>query len=120
MEEEANSKCRTLTLVGVAGDAGSSDGAGHGYSYEFARLSTGPARLSNPRGVSFHSSLNYALVADGLNTIRKVVFQAHVLAVLSVTTIAGSAGSPGSADGSGSVDGGLRQRGVGVDLSQTG
>ena len=70
------------TIAGIS-TSGSTDGAGMA------------ARFSNPKGVTTDGRNLY--VADGTNfTIRKIG-----IAFANVTTIAGSAGSSGSADGSG-------------------
>jgi Dockerin type I domain/NHL repeat len=72
------------TLAGLAGSPGSADGTGSG------------ARFVFPQGVATDSSGN-VYVADEFNhTIRKITPAA------AVTTLAGLAGSPGSADGTGS------------------
>jgi len=72
------------TLAGSAGVSGTADGAGSA------------ARFNGPHGVAIDGTGN-VLVADRDNyTIRKVV-----IATAAVTTLAGSAGSWGSADGTG-------------------
>ena len=69
------------TLAGLAGTAGSADGTGT------------VARFSQPSGIAVDSN-GVILVADTLNhTIRRVT------ALGVVTTLAGSAGQPGTADG---------------------
>jgi sugar lactone lactonase YvrE len=74
-----------ITLAGLAGNIGSADGNGSA------------ARFNFPQGVTVDGSGN-VYVADTYNhTIRKIT-SAGV-----VTTLAGSAGSTGSADGSGSA-----------------
>jgi DNA-binding beta-propeller fold protein YncE len=73
------------TLAGSPGSPGSANGLG------------AVARFSSPAGVAL--SAGFALVADtGNHAIRRVD-----LATGAVTTLAGSAGSPGSADGAGSA-----------------
>ena len=73
------------TLAGTAGSSGSVDGTGTG------------ALFNNPLGVA--SDINDVYVADsGNNTIRKIV-----IATGEVTTLAGTAGSSGSADGTGTA-----------------
>ncbi|MBM3854099.1 MAG: hypothetical protein FJ399_13250, partial [Verrucomicrobia bacterium] len=72
------------TLAGTAGSSGNTDSTGTA------------ARFFNPKGVAVDASGN-AYVADSANhTIRKIVINTGV-----VTTIAGTAGSSGSADGTG-------------------
>ena len=73
------------TLAGDAGIAGSADGIGRA------------ARFNNPNGVAVDSAGNVYVADSGNHTIRKVT-PAGV-----VTTLAGLAGSPGSADGTGSA-----------------
>jgi sugar lactone lactonase YvrE len=73
------------TLAGDAGNAGSADGIGRA------------ARFNNPKGVAVDSAGNVYVADSGNHTIRKVT-PAGV-----VTTLAGLAGSPGSADGTGSA-----------------
>jgi hypothetical protein len=71
------------TLAGLAGNPGSADGTG------------GDARFNVPFGVAVDRS-NNIYVADALNsTIRKITSDG------AVSTFAGLAGSPGSADGTG-------------------
>jgi len=76
------------TFAGLAGNSGPDDGVG------------GAARFSSPQGIALvGTSLVY--VADtGNHTIRKIVVAG---AVGDVTTLAGTAGTPGDADGSGSA-----------------
>jgi sugar lactone lactonase YvrE len=71
------------TLAGLAGSAGSADGTGS------------VARFSKTTGVAVDSAGNVYVADPGNFTIRKVT-PAGV-----VTTLAGLAGSPGSADGTG-------------------
>ena len=73
------------TLAGDAGNGGSADGIGRA------------ARFNNPNGVAVDSAGNVYVADSGNHTIRKVT-PAGV-----VTTLAGLAGSPGSADGTGSA-----------------
>ena len=73
------------TLAGSAGNVGNDDGTGAG------------ARFNSPEGLAYDGTGNL-LVADTANhAIRRVV-----LATGAVTTLAGRAGVPGSADGTGS------------------
>lgn len=74
------------TIAGTAGMSGSTDGV------------AASARFSNPDGIAA-DGLGNLYVSDGYNsTIRKIV-----LATGLVSTIAGTAGMPGSADGIGSA-----------------
>jgi len=75
-----------VTLAGLAGNWGSADGTGSA------------ARFNEPHGLACDSA-GSLFVADSRNdTIRKVD-----IATGTVTTLAGLAGSPGSADGTGSA-----------------
>ncbi len=85
------------TLAGLAGGQASADGTGSA------------ARFNSPFGVAVDSAGN-VYVADSYNhTIRKVTPGGVV------TTLAGLAGSPGSADGTGSAAGFCFPFGVAVD-----
>jgi hypothetical protein len=85
------------TLAGSAGNPGSANGLGSA------------ARFNNPRGVPVDSAGN-VYVGDTFNhTIRKIDSGGNV------TTLAGSAGNPGSADGTGSAARFRQPRGVAVD-----
>ena len=85
------------TLAGTAGSSGSTDGTGSA------------ARFYFPFGVAVDSAGN-VFVADSLNhTIRKIT-SAGV-----VTTLAGTAGSSGSTDGTGSAARFSQPEGVAVD-----
>ncbi|KAA0254172.1 MAG: hypothetical protein EDX89_11010 [Acidobacteria bacterium] len=87
------------TLAGLAASPGTADGTGVA------------ARFDMPQGVSVDGSGN-VYVADAYNhTIRKVTPAG------SVTTLAGLAGSPGSADGTGSAARFSHPTGVAVDGS---
>jgi hypothetical protein len=87
------------TLAGSAGSAGSTDGTGSG------------ARFNQPNGVSVDTAGN-VFVSDIINhTIRKVT-SAGV-----VTTLAGTAGSAGSTDGTGSAARFNYPHGVSVDTA---
>ena len=85
------------TLVGLAGNWGSTDGTGSA------------ARFNNPCGVAVDSTGNVYVADTFNNTIRKVT-PAGV-----VTTLAGSVGSAGSADGAGSAAPFFWPEGVAVD-----
>jgi sugar lactone lactonase YvrE len=73
------------TLAGLAGNAGSADRTGSA------------ARFSGPDGVAVDSAGNVYVADTANNTIRKVTPGGVV------TTLAGLAGNPGSADGTGSA-----------------
>jgi sugar lactone lactonase YvrE len=73
------------TLAGDAGTAGSVDGIGRA------------ARFNNPNGVAVDRAGNVYVADSGNHTIRRVTPTGVV------TTLAGLAGSPGSADGIGSA-----------------
>jgi len=87
------------TLAGSAGNPGSADGTGSA------------AQFSGPSGVAVDGSGNVYVADAGNDTIRKVT-PAGV-----VTTLAGSAGNPGSADGTGSTAQFYQPGGVAVDGS---
>ena len=85
------------TLAGLAGSPGSANGAGS------------VARFNDPFGVAADNAGN-VFVADSYNsTIRKVTSDGVV------TTFAGSAGQPGSADGTGSTARFYYPSGIAVD-----
>lgn len=73
------------TLAGLAGSSGSADGVGNA------------ARFNNPLGVAVDSGGNVYVADTNNSTIRKIT-SAGV-----VSTLAGLAGSPGSADGAGAT-----------------
>jgi streptogramin lyase len=87
------------TLAGTAGSLGSADGTGSA------------ARFYNPWGVAVDGSGNVYVADYGNHTIRKIT-PAGV-----VTTLAGTAGSQGSADGTGSAARFSFPLGVAVDGS---
>jgi sugar lactone lactonase YvrE len=104
--DKGNDTIRTVTpsgvvttLAGLAGNPGSADGMGSA------------AQFNNPTGVALDSAGN-VYVADYHNdTIRKIT-PAGV-----VTTLAGLAGNPGSADGTGSQARFYNPGGVAVDAT---
>ena len=85
------------TLAGLAGNNGSTDGTGSSASFW------------NPQGVALDSSANL-YVADSFNNTIRQVTPAGV-----VTTLAGTAGSLGSADGTGAAARFWQPQGVVVD-----
>jgi outer membrane protein assembly factor BamB len=85
------------TLAGSPGSAGSANGTGSA------------ARFSSPTGVAVDSAGNVVVADNGNHTIRTVT-SAGV-----VTTLAGSAGIPGEADGTGSAARFFYPTGVAVD-----
>jgi hypothetical protein len=87
------------TLAGVAGEEGSDDGVGDA------------ARFSFTAGIAIDSA-GYLYVADAWNSTVRKVSPAGL-----VTTLAGLAGSPGSADGTGSAARFLSPQGITVDAA---
>ena len=85
------------TFAGTAGISGSADGTGSA------------ARFSSPNGVTVDSAGNLYVADTNNSTIRKIT-SAGV-----VTTLAGTAGSPGTADGTGSAARFFSPFGVAVD-----
>ncbi|HEY6873959.1 MAG TPA: hypothetical protein VI298_14635 [Geobacteraceae bacterium] len=86
------------TLAGSAGNQGCADGTG------------AAARFSDLFGITTDGTNLY--VTDSNNTIRKIEISTGI-----VTTIAGSAGNPGSADGTGSAARFLGPQGITTDNS---
>ncbi|MGB7810218.1 MAG: hypothetical protein WBP56_03695, partial [Polyangia bacterium] len=87
------------TLAGTAGPSGSADGTG------------AAARFNQPFGVAVDGSGNVFVADTWNNTIRKVTPSGVV------TTLAGTAGSSGSADGTGAAASFSYPYGVAVDGS---
>jgi len=87
------------TLAGTAGMRGSNDGTG------------AESRFSNPDGVATDASGNVYVADSSNNTIRKIT-PAGV-----VTTLAGTAGTRGSNDGTGAAASFNGSRGVATDAS---
>jgi hypothetical protein len=85
------------TVAGSAGAPGRADGTG------------GAARFTNPRGVAVDGTGNVYVADAGNHLIRKAT------AAGVVTTLAGLAGNPGSADGAGTAARFNYPRGVAVD-----
>ena len=85
------------TLAGSAGSSGSADGTG------------ADARFDRPRGVAVDSQDNVYVADEDNHTIRKITSSGVV------TTLAGSAGSSGSTDGTGVVARFYEPRDVAVD-----
>jgi sugar lactone lactonase YvrE len=85
------------TIAGLAGSTGSNDGTGSA------------ARFNLPAGIAIDGSGNL-FVADTTNDLIRKVTQAGV-----VTTLAGDAQNPGSADGTGSVARFFQPVGIAVD-----
>jgi hypothetical protein len=88
------------TLAGLARNIGSADGTGSA------------ARFSNPQGVAVDGAGNVYVADSGNHTIRKVTPAGTNWVV---TTLAGTAGIPGSADGTGNAAQFYYPCGVAVD-----
>jgi sugar lactone lactonase YvrE len=87
------------TFAGTAGTPGSADGTGTAASF------------SAPTGITVDAGGNLYVADTGNDTIRKIT-PAGV-----VSTLAGTAGTPGSADGTGSAAGFYFPRGIAIDPS---
>ncbi|MBF9224017.1 NHL domain-containing protein, partial [Hymenobacter ruricola] len=87
------------TLAGLAGASGSADGTG------------AAARFNYPAGVAVDAA-GTVYVADQSNTTIRKITAAGV-----VSTLAGSAGNPGSADGTGAAARFYYPTGVAVDAA---
>ncbi|MBL9214422.1 MAG: hypothetical protein JNG83_02990 [Opitutaceae bacterium] len=87
----------TVTLAGAAGVAGSADGAGTS------------ARFNSPAGVAVDAGGNVYVADTGNHTVRRIAASGVV------TTLAGTAGLPGSADGAGGAARFNAPSGVAVD-----
>lgn len=86
-----------LTIAGVAGSSGSSDGTGSA------------ARFEDVMGLAVDAAGNIYAADSGSHIIRKITPEGVV------TTIAGLAGSPGSSDGSGSTARFKGPHGIAID-----
>ena len=91
------------TLAGTAGSSGSTDGTGSA------------ARFNRPFGVVLDASGNMYVAEQSNHTIRKITPTGVVVA--STTTLAGTAGSTGTTDGTGSAARFNNPRGVATDAS---
>ncbi len=87
------------TFAGTAGSSGSTDGTG------------AAARFNSPRGIGADSSGNLYVADTGNHVIRKITTAGVV------STLAGTAGSSGSADGTGAAARFNAPRGIAVDSS---
>ena len=106
--DTSNHNIRKVTTAGVV----TTFAGGWGQSYYGDRDGTGStARFRSPEGVAVDATGNVYVVDTGNHTIRKVT-PAGV-----VTTLAGSAGTSGSADGTGSIARFNSPSGVAVDSS---
>jgi sugar lactone lactonase YvrE len=95
-----------VTLAGVAGNAGSTDGTG----------SSG--LFANPSDVAIDTAGNLYVADTSNNTIRKItVTVPYFYPVSVVTTLAGQAGVTGSSDGSGTAARFNHPAGVAVDTT---
>lgn len=86
------------TFAGLAGASGSADGIGTA------------ARFTSPYGLALDTGGSLYVSEIGNNTIRRVN-----TGTAAVTTIGGLAGSPGSADGTGSVARFMSPQGIAID-----
>src|SRR6185437_8902346 len=87
------------TLAGKAGSSGATNEPGVA------------ARFKNPFGIAIDQADNLYIADTGNSTIRKIAFDG------TVSTLAGSAGNPGTADGTGEGAQFNHPTGVAVDLS---
>jgi len=85
------------TLAGLAGSSGTNDDTGSA------------ARFNEPNGLAVDGNANVFVADTGNHTIRKITPAGEV------TTLAGLAGSPGTADGTGTVARFFNPNGVAVD-----
>jgi len=90
------------TVAGTAGASGSADGTG------------GAASFNSPQGAALDSSLNLYIADTGNYTVRKITPEGLV------TTLAGLAGNPGTANGTGSTARFSDPSGIGVDHLRNG
>lgn len=90
------------TIAGTAGSSGSTDAAGSS------------ARFNSPWDIDIDGSRNLYIADRGNNSIRKLTLSG---ATYTASTIAGSAGSPGSTDGTGSAARFNTPTGLAVDAS---
>jgi hypothetical protein len=90
------------TIAGTAGSSGSTDAAGSS------------ARFNSPWDIDIDAAGNLYIADRGNNSIRKLTLSG---ATYTASTIAGSAGSPGSTDGTGSAARFNTPTGLAVDAS---
>ena len=90
------------TIAGTAGSSGSTDAAGSS------------ARFNSPYDIDIDAAGNLYIADRGNNSIRKLTLSG---ATYTASTIAGSAGSPGSTDGTGSAARFNTPTGLAVDAS---
>ncbi|MEO8426858.1 MAG: hypothetical protein ABI651_07080, partial [Verrucomicrobiota bacterium] len=97
---KVTSQGEVTTIAGLAGSSGSANGTGSA------------ARFNGPEGLAMDGAGNLYVADLGNSTIRKV---APAGTNWVVTTIAGRAGNPGSADGTGSAARFNFAQGLGID-----